>query len=112
MADSNLVEFRKRMKVYKKGRRFLGISVGGGRAQKRRPLARIRPLWFPILLVVAIVFGMKAFIMLRIGENQYRAKLVSYEDTGFGNKIGMFIMSADPVTLKLRDLARPIIGRK
>lgn len=60
-------------------------------------------------MVLALGFALKAFIVLRIGEDQYRGQLASYRDPGISESIGVFVMQPDPLTLTLRDVAQTLI---
>ncbi|MBZ0128715.1 MAG: hypothetical protein K8F59_06340 [Rhodobacteraceae bacterium] len=113
MTGQNLDEFRKRLKDYEKGsrRRFprvrplpgMPMASSGGRRR------RFSIPWTWMIVVVALGFAMKAFIVLRIGEDQYRGRLAAYSDPGISESIGVFVMQPDPLTLTLRDVARSLI---
>ncbi len=105
MTDANIEEFRKRLiKLEKKQkrRRFLGRLTPGKSGGPRVP-------WSAFLTVALIFFLLKAFIVLSIGESQYRDQLASYDDPALGQRVGIFIMNPDPITLKIHDLAKPVI---
>lgn len=112
MAGSNVDDFNRRLKQYKKGSKG-GLPLIGRRGVRAVSGSRsgLRMPWFSTLLVLTLVFLLKAFIVLRIGEGEYRQRLAVYNDPGLGERIGLYVMRPDPVTLKLRDFARPLIGR-
>lgn len=110
MTGQNLDEFRKRLKDYEKGprRRFPRVKpLSGASSAGRR---RISIPWSWLVVVVALGFAMKAFIVLRVGEDQYRDRLAAYRNPGISESIGVFVMQPDPVTLTLRDMAKRLIG--
>lgn len=112
MTGSNIDDFDRRIKQYKKGNRGKFMPIGGrGLQTSQRPKPGFRFPWFSTVLVLTLVFLLKAFIVLRVGESQYRQRLAAYDDPGLGQRIGLYVMRPDPVTLKLRDFARPLIGR-
>ncbi|MFT4999721.1 MAG: hypothetical protein ACI861_001412 [Paracoccaceae bacterium] len=111
MTDSNIQDFRKRMNKYEKGGKGWRSYLNGRRRASGKPLFRLRVPWFTTVLVLSLVFGMKAFIVLRVGEQQYRVRLAAYHDPTLGEQIGLYVMRPDPVTMTLRDFADPIIGR-
>ncbi len=109
MAETNIDEFKKRMRAAEKkqarGRVLSNLKPGGA--------GGIHIPWMAFVTVVALLFLLKAFIVLRIGENGYRAQIASYQDPALGQKIGLFVMDPDPVTLRLRDFVKPIVaGRR
>jgi hypothetical protein len=106
VAASNIDDFRKRLNTYEKGGRGWRGFLNG----RKRGMPRLRMPWFSTLLVLSMVFGMKAFIILRVGEQQYRTRLAAYHDPSIGEQIGLYVMRPDPMTIKLRDFAEPIIG--
>lgn len=112
MTEQNVEKFRKRLKEYQKTkRRKFGIFDRRRGVQQSKKRAKLRFLWFPVLLIVTVVFLMKAFLVLRIGENQYRARLTGYANPSIVETIVLFAMRPDPLTLALRNLAKPLIGR-
>ncbi|NOX41556.1 MAG: hypothetical protein GXP05_13920 [Alphaproteobacteria bacterium] len=110
MAGDNIDEFRRilrqveteqpdkpRAPRYKKstGRSFRGI---------RMP-------WALIFHLVILMFLLKAFVVLQVGEGNYRRQLATYRNPAIAQQIGIFVMSPDPITLKLRDLFKPVVNR-
>lgn len=108
MADANIDEFQKRVRAAERKQArngFIKKLKPGGKGGLQVP-------WMSIVTIVALLFLLKAFVVLRIGESDYRAKIASYNDPALGQKIGLFVMKPDPVTLKIRDLVKPIIPRR
>jgi len=105
VTEANLDEFRQRLKELDKQerrRRVVSAIRFGARGGLRVP-------WTTLLYVVFVLFLLKAFVVLRIGEGEYRQQLAAYEDPALGVKIGMLVMKPDPVTLKIRDIVEPIL---
>ena len=112
MSDQNFEEFRKRVaRVQKRGKRRLPriFSVSGPNQGVRTPWFRFP--WAALNVTLALVFALKAMIVLEVGEDRYRGRLAAFDATGFGVKIGKFVMYPDPVTLRITDFARPLVKR-
>lgn len=119
MADSSLRQFQESLRNYDGGGRRWSVlgpkrksPQGGGSGRRRRRRVALRFPFYSVILVLSLFFLMKAFIVLRLGEDRYLQRLAAVDETAFGARIGIFAMTLDPVSLALRDLARPIIGGK
>jgi len=70
-----------------------------------RLILRARMVWLAVDKVVLLVVVMKALILFDMGEAAYRAQLSAYTTPTSAQRIGLMVMTLDPVTLKLRDVA-------
>jgi hypothetical protein len=108
MTDSSINAFNKRVKTYGKKKPGKQVYVPGQGMVYKKTGSGLRFPRFQIILILAIIFGMKAMIVLEVGEYEYNRRLGQYSDPNMGEQIGLYVMKADPFTLKLRDLAKPI----
>ncbi len=109
--DSSISAFNQRVKTYAANN---PKKKATGPAPDRTNIKTgfgLRFVFFPIMLVLALVFGTKAMILLDVGEYEYNKQLSLYRDPNVGEQIGLFVMRADPVTLKLRDFAKVVLAR-
>ncbi|MDF1856549.1 hypothetical protein [Pseudooceanicola sp.] len=78
--------------------------------QPDRPALRKRlPLKF-LLALVASVIGYKTFLLIKIGEAGYNARIAALGDGETINQIGATIMKIDPLTRLLSDFIAPFFG--
>jgi hypothetical protein len=108
MTDSNIDAFNARMKKYSKKNPGKQVYVPGQGVVYKKAGSGLRFPRFPVILILAMVFGMKAMIVLEVGEYEYNKRLGQYYNPSTGQQIGLYVMKADPFTLKLRDIAKPI----
>jgi len=102
--DTNIEEFRRRVRAaHKKGQRRVVVA-------KVRRGGRSLP-WRTAINILVVLFLLKAFIVIGVGEKKYRDQLAAYTNPEFGQKVGLFFMGPDPVTLKIRDIVAPIIAK-
>jgi hypothetical protein len=102
-------DFQSRVQAYeaarKKGLAFQAEgTVGGVRVRKRRRAAS-GGRFFGLILVVGLLFTMKAALFSYIGPDSYRSKLAPYSasDAQY-NQVIAYVMQPDPVTRWLAKL--------
>ena len=74
----------------------------------RRTFRWLRMAWLAVDRAVVLVLVLKALILFDLGEDAYRARLANYRNPDAAQRIGLAVMTLDPVTLKLRDIATQI----
>lgn len=106
MRDSSLVNFESHVSRFERGR--------GGFFRRRYRNARtgLRFPWFSLLIVLTLAICLKAFIVLRVGEDRYAARFSRLEISGVGDKVGAFLMQPDPVSSRIQEIARPILKKR
>jgi hypothetical protein len=67
--------------------------------------------WSVLGVVLALALAMKVMILIEYGEDRYRWRLSGYTEPDFGEKIGVFVMQLDPITLQIRDFALKAVAR-
>lgn len=106
MSDPNMVEFYKRAARLERDRaRGMGFEAPGalGRSYYRRSTQRRSLLW-PALFVVAVAFAMKGAILYSTGAELYSARVAELQSaSGAVERVGGWIMQADPVTVWVSD---------
>jgi hypothetical protein len=125
VTESNLQQFREQLKNYEDGprRRFRVLGprqravpdvqkLASPSGRRRRIRLPFRMPWYALILVASLFFLMKGFVVLRIGEESMRTRLAAYDGANWGERIGVFVMTPDPVSVTLSDWARPVIGAK
>ena len=125
MTESNLQQFREQLKNYEDGPRGRFRVLGPRRREvpevqklvspsrsRRRFRLPVRIPWYSLILVASLFFLMKGFVVLRIGEDSIRTRLAAYDGANWGERIGVFVMTPDPVSVTLSHWARPVIGTK
>gem|GEM_PF-5198448 len=78
-------------------------------ARVLRGLGAIRFPWMLLNTVLLMITVLKAAILLQVGDARYVARLASYDRSDLRTQIGVAIMQPDSLTLKLRDLMRPLL---
>ncbi len=89
-----------RRRIRKDG--LIEIEPRGKSLRKRVPLKYVIGL-------LAGVIGYKVFLLIRLGEADYVARLNGLVDGTFINKFGAAIMQVDPVTRMFTDLITPLV---
>jgi hypothetical protein len=89
---------------------------GGFRWPARRPVAapsrglRLPHLPWTLMLTIAAVFlSLKALMIVRIGEHEYRAKLNSYPEPSLSEQVVLALLEPDRFSLRLHDFAQPYL---
>lgn len=114
MVDPNRRDFRGRVgrinRAHDAGAGFeaegtLGMSYYNSFRRRRR-----RPRALGILIVAAVVlFGLKAGMHVTIGPDAYDYKVAALRSGSDVDRLGAWLLQADPVTLELADRIRRII---
>ncbi len=111
MTEINIREYRARIDLLRDKRRKSPLSHFWSLvALVLRVMAMMRFPKGALYVAFLLLTLMKVIIVLQIGEDQYRARLASYHNPTLSERIAVFMMTPDGFTLKLRDLARPVIG--
>ncbi|MBS0563208.1 MAG: hypothetical protein JSR87_01600 [Proteobacteria bacterium] len=106
MVDRNMQDFRGRLgrigRIHRKGGGFeadgaLGMAYYNA---KRHPRRRPRLLFLLLFLAVALV-GLKAGLMATIGPDAYGARLATLRQGTELDRLGAWVLTADPVTVTL-----------
>jgi hypothetical protein len=112
MADQNMVDFYGRVSRIKQARaKGLGFEAAGtlGRSYylQHLPARRRISILKPMLIVLFSVFGLKGAIYYQIGGAVYTQRVADLKSGEGFDRLGGYLMQADPVTLyvssKLRD---------
>jgi hypothetical protein len=105
--DANLEDFYRRIARVQAARaRGFGFEADGtiGRSYYARPAQKHFPLVKALLFVAVSVMGLKAIIHSHIGADLYDARVAELQAGEGFDRLGGFLMAADPVTLTLSDL--------
>lgn len=106
MADPNLVDFYSNVARFEKARaKGYGFEAAGtlGRSYYNRTQKKRRSLLAPLLFVALCGFGLKGAIYQSVGAASYDARVQSLlEGQGF-DRLGGWLMQADPVTVLVSD---------
>jgi hypothetical protein len=106
MADPNLVDFYSRVARFERARSHgYGFDAAGtlGRSHfARKPLKR-RSLLGPLLIVACASFGLKGAILHSVGAASYDSRVERLQAGEGFDRLGGWLMQADPVTLFVAD---------
>lgn len=109
MANSNATSFNQRVKRIESQHRRAGLDdeapARGGRG-RRRSRGRVS-IAMPLLVVVLLVFGLKAAIYNHLGPELYQARLTELGKAQGLERYGAVVMMADPLTIYLAAKIRP-----
>ncbi|OWU85485.1 hypothetical protein ATO6_00585 [Oceanicola sp. 22II-s10i] len=75
----------------------------------RKPLRKRVPMKYVIGLLAGVI-GYKVFLLIRMGEAGYAAKLASLAQGETVEKIGATLMQIDPVTRMMTDFIAPFVS--
>jgi hypothetical protein len=115
MADQNMVDFYGRVSRIKKARaKGYGFEAAGtlGRSfytQHAQPRTKFSILK-PALIVLIGAFGLKGAIHYQIGGNVYSARVAELKAGEGFDRIGGYLMQADPVTMFVSAKLKQTIG--
>lgn len=113
MADPNLKDFYVRLGRIEKIRRNGGgfEAVGTlGLSHQTRAHRRTTPIFRPMLVVFLAVIGVKGVIHHQVGAETYGARVEALREGGSVDKLGAFIMQADPLTAFVSAQISDLIG--
>lgn len=97
-------DFKSRVQAYeaarKKGMVFQAEGTVGGIPLRKRRRQRSGGRLSALILVVGLLFAMKAAVMTYVGPDTYRSKLIPYvASVAPQDQIIAYVMQPDPVTL-------------
>lgn len=102
--DPNLEDFYVRVARIQSARsRGYGFEAAGtlGRSAYNRPQARRQSLLKPLAVVAIAILGLKATIHYNVGDEAYAARVADLQASDGFDRLGGYLMEADPVTLWL-----------
>ena len=102
MPDPNLVDFYGRVARIERARaKGYGFEANGtlGRSHYLRPARQRRPLLRVLIFAFVCVFGLKGAILYNIGPESYEARIDRLETGKEFDRLGAWLMQADPVTV-------------
>ncbi len=99
MADPNLVDFYSNVAHFEKRRQKGYAFMAPGTANTRRVVSRKqRQIVRPLVMVAFCAFGLKGMIYHSVGAAQYNDRVAALEAGQGFDRLGGFMMRADPVT--------------
>jgi len=102
MAHHQSKEFQRRLqRVEKIHRRGGGFEAAGTLGRSAYHKKESRSLFRPLLFTLAIGLALKAALLMQIGEVDYRERVDRLAQGGQVEKVGAYVMQADPITLWL-----------
>jgi hypothetical protein len=106
MTNSSQLQFQKNVKQYQKSpmQKERPTATGSRRLIPRMP-------WILLLTIAGLFLSLKALMLVRIGEHEYRAKLASYVDPDLAHRVAIAVLEPDVISLRLHDLATPYLVR-
>ena len=106
MSDPNLANFYGRIaRIERAHARGYGFEANGtlGRSHYFRPVRQRRPLLRVLIFVLVCAFGMKGVILHNVGPQSYDARVARLAAGQEFDKLGAWLMQADPVTVWVAD---------
>ncbi len=114
MTDPNLTDFYGRVARIQRARvKGYGFESPGtlGRSYYHRPQAKRRSIVAPVLFLLICGFLMKGAIYHNVGASSYNGRVAALM-TGHGiDRVGGWMMQADPVTLYVSDKIAQGLGK-
>lgn len=114
MSDPNISDFYGRIARIERARaKGYGHEADGtlGRSHYYRPSRRRRAILGPVLALAACAFALKGTILFHIGPKNYETRVEQLlAGEGF-DRLGGWLMQADPVTVFVADRIRFVIER-
>lgn len=114
MADPNLVDFYSRVARFERARADgYGFDAAGtlGRSHFMRQTRRRRGILGPLLLVAVCGFGLKGAILHSVGSDSYTQRVERLQAGEGFDRMGGWLMQADPVTLFVADRVADGVAR-
>ncbi|MGB8813136.1 MAG: hypothetical protein WCC57_08120 [Paracoccaceae bacterium] len=109
MTDQSLSEFYSRIARIEKARaKGYGFEAEGtlGRSYYYRPTKKRRPILAPLLMVAMCSVAMKGAVLSKIGDDLYEQRVDRLLDGQGFERLGGYLMKADPVTVFVSDQFR------
>ena len=115
MADQNMVDFYGRVSRIKKARaKGYGFEAAGtlGRSfySQRAPSRAKTSVVMPVIIVLFSAFGLKGAIHYQIGGNVYSERVAELQSGKGFDRLGGYLMQADPVTIFVSAKLQETIG--
>lgn len=114
MSDPNLVDFYGRIarleKARAKGFAFEAAGTLGRSYYYQKPRKR-RSIILPLIFVAISVFGLKGTIHHFVGQASYQERVASLQAGEGFDRLGGWLMQADPVTVLISDQIARIKAR-
>lgn len=107
MSDPNLVDFYGRVARIERARaKGYGFEANGtlGRSHYLRPTRQRRPMLRVLIFAFVCVFGLKGLIYFNVGPESYDARVARLQTGQEFDRLGAWLMQADPVTVWVADL--------
>ncbi len=102
MSDANLADFYGRVARIERARaKGYGFEANGtlGRSHYMRPTRQRRPVLRTVIFAFVCAFGLKGAILNQVGPESYDARVARLETGKEFDKLGAWLMQADPVTV-------------
>jgi len=102
MSDPNMANFYGRIaRIQRAHAKGHGFEANGtlGRSHHFRPVRQRRPMLRLLIFVFICVFGLKGTILYNVGPESYTARLQRLQSGEEFDKLGAWLMQADPVTV-------------
>lgn len=106
MLDPQLQDFYVRVaRIESARRKGFGFEAAGtvGRSYYARQTRRHVPILRPLLVIALCVIGLKSIIHYNIGDETYRERVAELQAGEGFDRLGGYVMAADPVTLWVSD---------
>jgi len=106
MPDPNLADFYGRIaRIERMRAKGYGFEANGtlGRSHYLRPVRQRRPLLRVLIFAFVCVFGLKGAILYNVGPESYEARVARLQGGEDFDKLGAWMMQADPVTVWVSD---------
>lgn len=104
MSDPNMDDFYGRVARIERAHAMgLGFEAEGtlGRSSTFRSRVKKRPVLRSALFVIALLFGLKGAILTQLGDDTYLGRVEALRQGDALDRVGAFVMQADPVTVWL-----------
>ena len=102
MADPNLVDFYGRVaRIETARKKGQGFEAPGtlGRSYYYRPAKKRHSVILPVLFLAVALIGLKGMILHSVGADSYNDRVASLMSSEGFDRLGGWVMQADPMTL-------------
>ena len=113
MGDPNLRDFYGRITRIEQARsKGYGFEAPGtlGLSHYRKPVVRQRSIVGPLIVAVVMALGLKGAIHYKVGAATYDKRVASLMQGEEIDRLGGWLMQADPATLWVSHLIRETVG--